>query len=357
MKWLFFGAGAIGSYIGGSLLLAGNDVAFLERPPVAQILRRQGLCLSIDGVEHRIPPTAVYTDPAETLREHPPDLMVFALKSYDTAAAVESLLSASSGRLPPALCLQNGVENEALIETAFGKNRVIAGTVTSAVGRVPEGTVRLERKRGMGIARGHPLSRPAVAALDRAGLNARLFPDARSMKWSKLLTNLTANAATAILGMNPQAVYADRRLFLMDREMLRECLRVMDAAGTAVTDLPGTPVRALAFAVRYLPAVLARPLLARAVGGGRGGKMPSFYLDLASGRGKTEADWLNGAVVRAGLCLGVPTPVNRTLTDILRRLAEDGIARDSYHQQPERLLSELPRDSQRRIGGSPLKSP
>ena len=356
MKWLFFGAGAIGSYIGGSLLLAGNDVAFLERPPVAQILRRQGLCLSIDGVEHRIPPTAVYTDPAETLREHPPDLMVFALKSYDTAAAVESL-SASSGRLPPALCLQNGVENEALIETAFGKNRVIAGTVTSAVGRVPEGTVRLERKRGMGIARGHPLSRPAVAALDRAGLNARLFPDARSMKWSKLLTNLTANAATAILGMNPQAVYADRRLFLMDREMLRECLRVMDAAGTAVTDLPGTPVRALAFAVRYLPAVLARPLLARAVGGGRGGKMPSFYLDLASGRGKTEADWLNGAVVRAGLCLGVPTPVNRTLTDILRRLGEGGIARDSYHQQPERLLSELPRDSQRRIGGSPLKSP
>ena len=356
MRFLFFGAGAIGSYIGGSLIRAGNDVAFIERPAVARILRREGLSVTIDGTEHRIPPAAVHDGAAEALRGRPPELMVFALKSYDTAAAVESLRPLRD-KLPSALCLQNGVENEPLLETVFGRNRVIAGSVTSAVGRGRSGTVRLERKRGVGIARGHPLSRPAAEAFDRAGLRARLYPDARSMKWSKLLTNLTANAASAILAMSPQALYADTRLFRLDREMLRECLRVMDAAGTDVTDLPGTPVRALAFAARHLPAAAARPLLARAVGGGRGAKMPSFYLDLESGRGKTEVDWLNGAVVRTGLSLGVPTPVNRTLTDILRRLAEGGLSRESYRQKPENLLSALPRDVRVRIGDSPPNSP
>jgi 2-dehydropantoate 2-reductase len=349
MKFLLFGAGAIGAYIGGSLIRAGESVAFLERVEMADMLRRDGLALSVGGEEHRIPVPAVYTGAAEALRENFPDVAVFALKSYDTAAAVEPL-RVLKDTLPPALCLQNGVENESLLETAFGSGRVIAGSVTSAVGRSRVGAVTLERKRGVGIARGHVLSRPLAVAFGRAGLNARLYPSPRSMKWSKLLVNLMANASTAILGMDPQAVYSDPRLFALDREMLRECLRVMRAAGIGITDLPGTPVRALAFAVQFLPAGLARPLLARAVGGGRGGKMPSFYLDLKSGRGKTEVDWLNGAVSRAGRRFGVPTPVNDRLTEILTRLSEGVEKRDDYLGKPEKLFAALPRDIISRIG-------
>ncbi len=349
MKFLFFGAGAIGAYIGGSLARAGYEVAFLERPEMVQILRRDGLVLSIGGVDHRIPVPAAYAGAAEALRQNPPDLAVFALKSYDAGAAVESL-QAVRELLPPALCLQNGVENESLLETVFGPGRVIAGTVTSAVGRSRVGAVTLERKRGVGIALGHPLSRPLATALCRAGLNARLYPSARSMKWSKLLTNLIANASTAILGMNPQAVYSDPRLFALDREMLRECLRVMRAAGIGLTDLPGTPVRALAFAVEGLPASLARPLLARAVGGGRGGKMPSLYLDLKSGRGKTEVYWLNGAVARAGQPLGVPTPVNSLLLEILTRLSDGSEKWENYLEKPEKLIAAVPREILSRIG-------
>lgn len=99
------------------------------------------------------------------------------------------------------------------------------------------------------------------------------------MKWLKLFTNLVANASSAILGMTPRAIFSDPQLFRFEREMLRECLRVMRAGRIPVTDLPGTPVRLLALAVQRLPHALAQPVLARAVGGGRGGKMPSFYLD------------------------------------------------------------------------------
>jgi 2-dehydropantoate 2-reductase len=340
MKLVFFGAGAIGSYIGGSLALAGCDVAFVERPGPAEILRREGLTLALGLDIQRIPHPAVFTSAVDALRETAPDLAVFALKSYDTEAAIEPL-RALSGRLPPAVCLQNGVGNEAALEAVFGPGRVIAGTVTSAVGRGRAGEITLERKRGVGLAAGHALSLPLAQAMNRAELNARPYADPRAMKWSKLLTNLTANASSAILGLTPRAIFSDPRLFRLEREMLRECLRVMRAGGIDVVDLPGTPVKMLAFTVERLPQWLAQPVLARAIGGGRGGKMPSFYLDLHSGRGRVEVEWLNGAVAREGARLDVPTPVNRRLTDILERLADGREHRQDYLFQTDKLLASL----------------
>ncbi|MBN1438395.1 MAG: ketopantoate reductase family protein [Anaerolineales bacterium] len=346
MKFLFFGAGAIGAYVGGSLACDGHAVEYVERPEAAEILRREGIALTAAGQIHRPPAPGVWIRAADALQAGPYDLAVFALKSYDTAAVVDTLVEWKD-RLPPALCLQNGVENEAALEQAFGRGGVIAGTVTSAVGRGRTGSAVLERKRGIGIADGHPLSRPLAAALERAGLNARLYPSAAAMKWSKLLTNLVANASAAILGMPPAALYADPRLFAIEREMLRECLRVMRRAGVGLTDLPGTPVRALAFAAERLPASVARPLLLRAVGGGRGGKMPSLYLDLQSGRGRSEVAWLNGAVARSGRRWNTATPVNRILAEILLRLTEGREAWEHYRDKPENLLSAL---SPARIG-------
>jgi 2-dehydropantoate 2-reductase len=340
MKLLFFGAGAIGSYVGGSLALAGCDVAYVERTEPAETLRREGFALALGGRTYHLPPPRVFTSAVDALRQTEPDLAVFALKSYDTDSAIEPL-RALAGRLPPALCLQNGVGNEAALEAVFGPGGVIAGTVTSAVGRGRAGEITLERKRGVGLAAGHALSLPLARAMNRAGLNARLYPEARAMKWSKLLTNLTANASSAILGLEPRAIFSEARLFRMEREMLRECLRVMRAGGIDAVDLPGTPVKMLAFAVERLPLALAQPALARAIGGGRGGKMPSFYLDLHSGRGKTEVEWLNGAVAREGARLGVPIPVNRALTDLLERLADGREQTRDYLSQPEKLLAIL----------------
>jgi 2-dehydropantoate 2-reductase len=338
VKLLFFGAGAIGSYIGGSLALAGCDVAFVERAEPADVLRREGLTLALGARIHRVPVPMVFTSAVEAVREYAPDLAVFALKSYDTAAAIEPL-RALVGRLPPAVCLQNGVGNEAALEGVFGAGRVIAGSVTSAVGRGRAGGITLEKKRGVGLAAGHALSLPLARAMNRAGLNARLYPAAPAMKWSKLFTNLTANATSAILGLTPRAIFSDARLFRLEREMLRECLRVMRAGKIETVDLPGTPVQLLAFAVERLPRALAQPALARAVGGGRGGKMPSFYLDLRSGRGKTEVEWLNGAVAREGENRNVPTPVNRRLTELLNRLAEGRENPQGYLTQPDKLLA------------------
>jgi 2-dehydropantoate 2-reductase len=114
----------------------------------------------------------------------------------------------------------------------------------------------------------------------------------------------------------------------------------MEAQGFEVVDLPGTPVRALAFATK-LPLWLSKPLLARAAGAGRGGKMPSFHIDLHSGRGKSEVEYLHGAVVRAGEKFKVRTPVNKALTETLMALTNKEIPLEEFAHRPEKLLSTI----------------
>jgi 2-dehydropantoate 2-reductase len=89
------------------------------------------------------------------------------------------------------------------------------------------------------------------------------------------------------------------------------------------------------------PAWLSRPFLARAVGGGRGAKMPSFHIDLHSGRGKSEVEYLHGAVISAGKKYHIPTPVNELLTKTLLALTNKEIPLDEYDHQPDKLLSKL----------------
>ena len=66
--------------------------------------------------------------------------------------------------------------------------------------------------------------------------------------------------------------------------------------------------------------------------------MPSFHIDLHAGRGKSEVDWLNGAVVRYGEKFHVSTPVNKQLTGILLALTHNEIPLAQYSGQPEKLL-------------------
>jgi 2-dehydropantoate 2-reductase len=228
MRVLVYGAGAIGAYVGGSLAHAGHSVGILARPASAEALRARGLRLHLEtGLVVTTKP-AVFTSPAEALAGLRPDLVVFALKSFDTAAALAEL-SAATKRPPPLLCLQNGVDNEAEIARAFGPACVIAGTVTSAVSRPGPGEISVERKRGVGLASGHPLSADAYAALNEAGLNARGYSSAAAMKWSKLLTNLVGNATSAILDLPVAEIFRDPRLFRVELRMLLECLAVMRA--------------------------------------------------------------------------------------------------------------------------------
>src|SRR5215212_8333072 len=345
---LVFGAGAIGTYIGGSLALAGHQLVFVEQPKVVDELRERGLRLDLTLDERRKTKDASRIDPSsfrivssleEALRYGPYDVALFALKCFDTPTALEGI-KPFADKMPPILCLSNGVSNELAIAEALGRDKVIYGTVTSAIGRRGAGDIVLERLRGLGVAKGHSLSEKLNTTFNTAYLNSQLFDDALSMKWSKMLTNLIANPTSAILDMTAGEVFANKDLYKLEIDMLRECLTVMKAQKIEVVDLPGTPARALAYATR-LPLWLSKPFLSRAAGAGRGAKMPSFHIDLHSGRGKSEVEYLHGAVVRAGEKFNVPTPVNKVLTETLMALTHKEIPLEEFAHKPRTLLSKV----------------
>ena len=348
LKILSLGAGAIGTYIGGSLVLAGHSVVYLEKPKVVDELNKRGLRLDLSADKQRRRTTPSFVRPMafkatssieEALQNGPFDVALFALKSYDTADSLNEL-KPYADRLPPFLCLSNGVENEKAISTVLGVEKTIYGTITTAIGKRGIGDILLEKQRGVGVARSHELSEILVLALDDAHLNCRIFSDGPSMKWSKMLTNLIANPTSAILDWPPSKILTHRGLFRLEMQMLAECLAVMNGLDLRVVDLPGIPVRALAYTTR-LPNWLSKPLLSRSAGAGRGGKMPSFYIDLHSGRGKSEVAYLHGAVGREGKKLGIHTPVNTGLTNILLDLTKGVIPIDEYRHQPDKLISQI----------------
>ncbi len=340
LNWLVFGAGAIGTYVGANLILHGQNVVFLEQPGTVSLLKDQGLRLNILGQEHRILHPDVYSSLPEVLALGFFDIAIFALKSYDTQASLDSVRPYITS-LPPFLCLQNGVENEAALEQALGKEKVIAGTVTSSVLRRGVGDIVIERQRGIGVAKGHRLSRIIARELSEAGLNAHLYTNPAAMKWSKMLTNLLANASCAILDMTPAEVLADPGLYRVEVAQVREALAVMDALHLRPVNLPATPVAAFAWSIHHLPCTLSQSVVARVAGRGRGQKMPSFHIDLHSGAEKSEVDFLNGAVVRFGESLHIASPVNNWLNQTLMGLVKGDNPLDKYAHQPGKFLEDL----------------
>lgn len=67
--------------------------------------------------------------------------------------------------------------------------------------------------------------------------------------------------------------------------------------------------------------------------------MPSLHMDLSRGKGKSEVDYLNGAVVRRAQELGLDAPANRALHTVLMGIVKGEIPWEAYRSQPQRLLA------------------
>ncbi len=339
MRFLVFGAGAVGAWIGANLVMARQSVAFVGRPSFVAAARDQGVRVALpSGETWRLCDLEAGAALDEVLRRAgaPFDAILLCMKSFALAQAIAELRACAdllgAARL---VAFQNGISSEAALAAAFGAQRVLAATLTSPVSLDAPAAVRLERfGGGVGLA-ALDASRGDWSDIARAMagaplLRARTYADWQAMKWSKLLLNLMGNAASALLSLPPAAIYRDRRLFVVEMRALREALAVMAAHDPPIqtVNLPGYPVRALALGVRRLPDALLQPLLARLVARGRGDKWPSLYYDVAGQTGRSEVTTLNGAVADAGRRLGVPTPINAALTEMVLRAAQAGTPRD-----------------------------
>jgi 2-dehydropantoate 2-reductase len=298
MRYVIYGAGAIGSTIGARLHQAGCDVTLIARGAHREALERDGLRLQTPDADDllRIPVAGA----AAELGLGPDHVVVLAVKSQDSAPALDEIAAAADPGVA-VVCAQNGVENERAALRRFahtygmlvyvpaqhlepGVVQAFAAPVHGVldVGLVPEGA--------------DDRARAIAADLERAGFAAQASERIMRFKYTKLLDNL-GNSLDALLGSRDTAPGLDARA----RE---EALRCYQAAG--IDFAPEDEMRERARLMSPL-----RPV------GGTEHEGSSSWQSMVRGTGTSEAGYLNGEIVLLGREHGVPAPVN----EVLQRLA------------------------------------
>lgn len=310
MRYVIYGAGAIGGAIGGRLVVSGHDVVLIARGAHLQALQRDGLELSDPETTQRLQIEAVGSPGEIDLR--PDDCVIVATKSQQTESALDDLRAAAgelAGQIA-VVCAQNGVENERTalrrFERVYGMRVILAGT------HLQPGVVQISTAPVYGVLdvgrfpHGRDDCSDLIARdLVEAGFDARSTDDVMSFKYLKLLSNLgnSLDAATGSRSANETA----RAVFQAARQEATECFA---AAGIAVADEAEDEVRRRT----------------------RGGPQPvkgvehrgsSSWQSLRRGTGNIEADYLNGEIALLGRTYGIATPVNVYLQELANRLARE----------------------------------
>lgn len=326
-RYVIFGAGAIGSAIAGFLTRAGSRVVCVARPVYAEALRK-GIVIKESGEE-----LTVSVDAVSAVRELSPesgDVAFITTKSQATGEAADQLLERYDSTLP-VVCLQNGVRNEEIASRRF--RSVYAGLVFLSSVQLDPSVIALPQGRSMAIGC-YPsgvddISRNICAELSSAGFDAMPSAHVMSMKWGKLVANLN-NATTTITGYWLERAMSEpamRRLMLAVRE---EGLRVLDAAGIEVEPPADQPspirIREMTERLREAPKSTYDP---NKVNNGPQ-TYSSMWQDLQLGRKAHEAEFLNGDIVALGQKLGIPTPFNSTLLEIVNRMFREGLGPGLY---------------------------
>jgi 2-dehydropantoate 2-reductase len=299
VRFVVYGAGAVGGVIGAHLFRNGHDVTLIARGAHHDAIRERGLRLDTPDESVTLP-IPVAARPAE-VKFSDGDVVLLAMKTQDTAPALAELSAAA----PPGIVVasaQNGVENERLALRLFPE--VYGVCVLLPATFLEPGVVEAYMAPVSGLLdvgrypSGEDDTAHALAAAFRdATFEAEVRPDIMRYKYGKLLTNL-GNAVEAVIGPGEEG----RTIARLAREEGAVCLR---AAGIEAQS--GVTVLAQ-----------SRPVHGRVRLGG------SSFQSLQRGTGTIEADYLNGEIVLLGRRHGVPTPVNELLRTLANRMAREG---------------------------------
>ena len=343
MDILVFGAGSVGGYLGGKLAKVGHQITLVARDLTAAAIQEHGLTIIETGSSSTIHPAVVTSLRQAFLDGANYDLILVTVKSYDVDFALNELV-AFCPEPPTIITLQNGIGIEELFVREFGEEKIIAGSLTTPISQETTHTVIEQRNdRGLALApvKAGQRIEQWVSIFEKTGIKTVVIKKYQDMKWSKAMLNMVGNATSAILNRHPKVIYDYGPTFRMEKAMLKEMLAVMDKQKIKPVDLPGTATKQLVFAIKRLPNAVVQPILRRIVSSGRGEKMPSFHIDLTARKEDNEVRFHNGAVAEYGGLVGVATPVNTALNDIVLKLAKGELDFETFNGNPKRLVTEV----------------
>ena len=293
MRVAIMGSGGLGGLFGGLQARAGHNVSFIARGANLKALRENGLTVQLHDEEFHLDVQAT-DDPGEV---GPVDAVWFCVKTYDAEAAARQI-GPLTGPETIVLPLQNGVGTAEKLAALVGESHVLGAVNRGGATLVSPGVVAakgLRRELMLGEPRGGSSERTQRLAdsLVAAGIDVQLSPRIEVEIWDKFVVACLTLGLCALMRLPIAQILANPETAAFGEGILLEAEAVARAKGI---ELPtGTSQRWL----QYLhERVRANPAVAG-----------SMYFDLMQGR-RLELEALNGAAVRLGRELGVPTPLN-----------------------------------------------
>lgn len=298
MKIAIIGAGAMGSLFGGLLQEAGNEVHLVDVwKEHVDTINKNGL--RIEGISG---------DRTVKLKAHNKasevgscDLVIVFVKSTFTKAAISDSLSLIDGNTA-ILTLQNGLGNADILGEVVGQDHVIAGVTSFGSTLLGPGKIRHAGSGDTYIGALAGLSdgkiEEVAAVLSKSGIKTLNSKDVMGLVWSKLIVNVGINALTAITGLlNGELVEHEETEELLELAV-KEAIEVAKLRGIKLIDKD--PIEHVKEVCRLTAT-----------------NKSSMLQDMLNKK-KSEVDFISGAIVREGKKLGVQTPVNTVLTNLVK---------------------------------------
>jgi 2-dehydropantoate 2-reductase len=308
MRFIVYGAGAIGSVIGGHLFRTGHDVALVANPKHVDKIRESGLKLVTPNETYvlRIP---AYKEAKDLAPFSEDDLVLLTAKSQHTLRCLGQLKNAGGMRTIPIFCCQNSIWNEPLatriFDRVYGVLLVVPGiflepgvVINSITGNA--GLIEL----GLYPRGSDQLAQTVSIALREASFACNVNDWVMKAKAAKCLLNL-ANAMEAITDGR-----GDVEKFMA--EARKEAMVVWSASGIEWENMESFWKRTHeSHGINKMP---------KEYEGIR--NLGSSWQSLIRATGNIEAEQLNGDAVKLGRLLGIPTPYNEVLWKVAEEMAE-----------------------------------
>jgi 2-dehydropantoate 2-reductase len=298
LRIAIMGSGGVGGYFGARLAMGGADVHFVARGAHLAAMRERGL--AVEGGPEPIHLAKIeVTDEPETIGAV--DLVMFCVKLWDTELAARQLMPIIKPETG-IVSFQNGVTKDDMLRPIFGERRLLGGVayVGTSIGRpgviAQQGSLQ---RLVFGEYDGQRSQRieDFYAACKQGGINAEISNDVRRSIWEKFVVLVAMSGATTVMRSTIGPIRSNplTRQFLLD--LAREVVAVGRAQGVA---LPAD------YAEQRIPFFDGWPAE----------MTTSMHHDLRAGR-LLELRWLAGSVVDLGAQVGIATPLNRAVRDIL----------------------------------------
>ncbi|HZR62213.1 MAG TPA: 2-dehydropantoate 2-reductase [Xanthobacteraceae bacterium] len=298
MRIAIMGSGGVGGYFGAKLQKGGADVHFIARGAHLAAMRDNGLTVESAHDPIRLPKVSATDDPRTI---GPVDIVLFAVKLWDTESAARSL-EPIVGPHTGIISLQNGVQKDDTLRGIFGAGAVMGGAayMATTIGRpgVIVQTGHMQRLVfGEYDGKRSQRAEALLAAARSGGINAEIADDIRRALWEKYVFLVALSGATTSMRVPLGPIRKNPRTRQFALDLMHEAVAVGRAQGVALPE---------DFVAQRIPFFEGLPDTMTS----------SMRHDLQRGQ-RLEVQWLSGGIADMGAKLGVPTPANRAVYDIL----------------------------------------